>query len=173
MLTYKLFALDRLKPLVFDVLDNSLRHQKLRLREMGFNPKTVVIESGWKYQDFVYCMDIISQASNLILAIKMDGLKVVLLVLGILMVAVPCSYGVSVACMEVYDEGRAPAVFRSPECHDWVLSAKAHQNETMNCHEITFLELDNCARENGQEDVRVGVVAVFDGQIGKEASEMA
>lgn len=63
----------------------------------------------------------------------MGGLKVVLLVLGILMFAVPCSYGVSVACMEVYDEGRAPAVFRSPECHDWVLSAKAHQNETMNC----------------------------------------
>lgn len=39
--------------------------------------------------------------------------------------------------------------------------------------EIKFLELDNCAGENGQEDVRVGVVAVFDGHIGKEASEMA
>lgn len=118
----------------------------------------------------------------------MGGLKVVLLVLGILMFAVPCSYGVSVACMEDYDEGRAPAVFRSPECHDWVLSAKAHQNETMNCQFETTqgrrryqedrisCNLDMqipLLGKNGQEDVRVGVVAVFDGHIGKDASEMA
>ncbi|KAH7838354.1 hypothetical protein Vadar_025327 [Vaccinium darrowii] len=122
------------------------------------------------------------------LALKMGGLKVVFLVLGVLMFAIPCSYGVSVACMAVYDEGGAPAVFKSPECHDWVLSAKAGHNETMNCQfestkgrrryqeDRISCNLDMkipLLGENGLEDVRVGVVAVFDGHIGQEASEMA
>ena len=65
--------------------------------------------------------------------LKMGGLKVVLLLLGVFMCVIPFSYGLSESCMTVYDEGRAPAVLRSPECPDWVLSAEFHQNQKVNC----------------------------------------
>ncbi|CAL5353740.1 unnamed protein product [Camellia sinensis] len=92
------------------------------------------------------------------------------LLLGVVMPAIPISYGLSVSCMAVYDEGSTPAVFRSPECPDWVLSPKSHQNQIMNCQFATTpgrrkYQEDRFSCKNGPKDVRLGVVAVFDGHI--------
>ncbi|XP_057514965.1 putative protein phosphatase 2C 76 isoform X2 [Actinidia eriantha] len=116
--------------------------------------------------------------------LKMGGLKVVLLLLGVFMCVIPFSYGLSESCMMVYDEGRAPAVLRSPECPDWVLSAESrlncqfsttqgrrrYQEDHISCNLNMKIPLSG---ENGPKNINVGVVAVFDGHIGKEASEMA
>ncbi|GFZ04345.1 kinase superfamily protein [Actinidia rufa] len=116
--------------------------------------------------------------------LKMGGLKVVLLLLGVFMCVIPFSYGLSESCMMVYDEGRAPAVLRSPECPDWVLSAESrlncqfsttqgrrrYQEDHISCNLDMKIPLSG---ENGPKNINVGVVAVFDGHIGKEASEMA
>ncbi|PSS07287.1 Protein phosphatase 2C 51 [Actinidia chinensis var. chinensis] len=128
------------------------------------------------------------QESSSIMKLKMGGLKAVLLLLGVFMCVIPFSYGLSESCMMVYDEGRAPAVHRSPECSDWVLSAESRQNQKVNCQFSTTqgrrryqedhisCNLDMkipLSGENGPKNINVGVVAVFDGHIGKEASEMA
>ncbi|XP_057460951.1 probable protein phosphatase 2C 51 isoform X2 [Actinidia eriantha] len=97
------------------------------------------------------------------------------------------THEVSVSCMMVYDEGGASAVLESPECPQWGLSAQS-QNRTRNC-QFAMLQGHREYQEDriacnlkmsipvlgkdGLKEVLVGVVAVFDGHGGKEASEMA
>lgn len=111
-----------------------------------------------------------------------------LLLLGILFIAIPSSYGVSVSCMMAYDEGGISSVLESPECSEWVLSTGSLQNKTVNCQSATLqghreyqedrilchldLKIPRLGK-NGLEEGTVGVMAVFDGHGGKEASEMA
>ena len=64
----------------------------------------------------------------------MNEFKIVSLLLGFFVCRVRSSYGVSVSCMIVYDEGGAAAVFRSPACPDW----KPIQNQTFNCQFATI-----------------------------------
>ena len=69
---------------------------------------------------------------------KMVGFKMSLLLLGILFIAIPSSYGVSVSCMMAYDEGGISSVLESPECSEWVLSTGSLQNKTVNCQSATL-----------------------------------
>ena len=68
----------------------------------------------------------------------MEGFKMSLLLLGILFIAIPSSYGVSVSCMMAYDEGGISSVLESPECSEWVLSTGSLQNKTVNCQSATL-----------------------------------
>ncbi|KAL6505156.1 hypothetical protein OROGR_024973 [Orobanche gracilis] len=95
---------------------------------------------------------------------------------------------VPVSCMMAYEEGGAPAVFRSPECPQWSLSTKSSKNSTRNCHSATLqghreyqedrvtCNLDMRLPFSGAsvpEEITVGIAAIFDGHGGEEASEMA
>ncbi|XP_073300289.1 probable protein phosphatase 2C 51 isoform X1 [Primulina huaijiensis] len=109
--------------------------------------------------------------------------------LGVLLCTIPfIAHGVSVSCMMAYEEGGAPAVFNSPECPQWFLSAESSQNSTKNCQFATLqghreyqedritCDLDMKLPFSGKdvvEEVTVGVAAIFDGHGGEEASELA
>jgi hypothetical protein len=67
----------------------------------------------------------------------MEGFKIGVM-LGLLAIMIPSSYGVSVSCMMAYDEGGVFAVLESPECSEWVLSAGSPQNQTVNCQSATL-----------------------------------
>ncbi|KAK3009173.1 hypothetical protein RJ639_014008, partial [Escallonia herrerae] len=97
---------------------------------------------------------------RIISEIQMGVVKIVLLLLGLIVCTIPHSDGLS--CKTIYEEGGAPAVFDSPDCDEQIVLARFLQNQTVNCEFST-----------SQGRRRVGVVAVFDGHIGKEASEMA
>lgn len=79
-------------------------------------------------------------------------------------------------------------MLESPECSEWALSAGCPQNQTVNCQSATLqghreYQEDRIVchlhmkipllGKNGLEEVTVGVVAVFDGHGGNEASEVA
>ncbi|XP_071920281.1 probable protein phosphatase 2C 51 isoform X2 [Coffea arabica] len=125
---------------------------------------------------------------------KIALVRVLAVALSLCAVVRCCSaHHVSVACMMAYDEGGSPALFRSQECplREWTPSNGVSQNHpTANCGfaaailqgrrnyqedriacnpamKIPFLGND------GQENVNVGVAAVFDGHGGAEASEFA
>ncbi|XP_075641137.1 putative protein phosphatase 2C 51 isoform X1 [Castanea sativa] len=118
----------------------------------------------------------------------MKGFKISILWLGIFVLAIPSSYGVSVSCMMAYDEGGISTVLESPECSEWVLSTESLQNKTLNCQSATLqghrdyqedrilchldMKIPRLGK-SGLEEGKVGVMAVFDGHGGKEASEMA
>ncbi|OVA05389.1 Protein phosphatase 2C (PP2C)-like domain [Macleaya cordata] len=85
-------------------------------------------------------------------------------------------------------EGGVPAVFQSPKCPRWSLSNEAFQWRMENCQSArlqgrrnyqedrTFCALDMkipFPGRTGIKEVTVGIVAVFDGHRGAEASEMA
>ena len=63
----------------------------------------------------------------------MEGFKISVLWLGIFVLVIPSSYGVSVSCMMAYDEGGISTVSESPECSGWVLSLESLQNKIVNC----------------------------------------
>ncbi|KAK0583551.1 hypothetical protein LWI29_038121 [Acer saccharum] len=112
--------------------------------------------------------------------LKMVGLEIVAVVVGL--VLVKSSNGVSVSCMMAYDEGGAPAAFKSEECFQWLLSAP---NQTTNCQFSQLQGLRKYQEDRischlhfnipllGKKEVTVGIIGVFDGHGGKEASEMA
>ncbi|PSS06372.1 Protein phosphatase 2C 51 [Actinidia chinensis var. chinensis] len=118
-----------------------------------------------------------------------EGFKIVFVVLlRLFLFAFSSStHEVSVSCMMVYDEGSASDVLESPECPQWGLSAQS-QNRTRNC-QFAMLQGHREYQEDriacnlkmsipilgkdGPKEVLVGVVAVFDGHGGKEASEIA
>ncbi|KAL2510733.1 Protein phosphatase 2C family protein [Abeliophyllum distichum] len=102
--------------------------------------------------------------------------------------------GESPTCLTVYREGGAPAVFQSPKCPRWKLAnynsdSKPHsQSPTATCqsamHQGRRKSQEDrvlCALDiripfpgaNGVKEVTVGIMAVFDGHNGAEASEMA
>ncbi|GKU86510.1 hypothetical protein SLEP1_g1023 [Rubroshorea leprosula] len=122
----------------------------------------------------------------MILAFKFD-----LVVLGFLLCATALCYGESSTCLTVYKEGGAPAVFQSPKCPRWKLPAhdsRARAATTTRCQSAMLQgrrkSLEDrilCALDiyipfltkTGIKRVAVGIVAVFDGHNGAEASEMA
>lgn len=77
----------------------------------------------------------------------MKGFKISILWLGISVLVIPSSYGVSVSCMMAYDEGGISTVLESPECSEWVLSTESLQNKTLNCQSATLQ-----GHRNYQED---------------------
>ncbi|XP_048138617.1 probable protein phosphatase 2C 51 [Rhodamnia argentea] len=103
------------------------------------------------------------------------------------------SRGESSTCLMVYKEGGAPAVFQSPKCPRWKLPdhASSHPRATAaatRCHvamlqgrrkyqeDRAFCAVDVLIPfpgKSGLEEVTVGIIAVFDGHNGAEASEMA
>ncbi|KAK9067618.1 hypothetical protein SSX86_011729 [Deinandra increscens subsp. villosa] len=111
-------------------------------------------------------------------------------VLGFLIGIITLTAGESPTCLAVYKEGGAPAVFRSPQCPTWS-SPKHHddsrkrrftcqsatrQGRRKSLEDRTFCTLDfriPILGTNGIRDTSVGIVAVFDGHNGAEASEMA
>ncbi|KAF3771985.1 putative protein phosphatase 2C 51 [Nymphaea thermarum] len=88
-------------------------------------------------------------------------------------------------CLMVYKSGGAPAVFRSPKCSRWRPPAEYRRAD---CH-VTSLQGRRRSQEDrafcalntriplpgrkGPKEINVGLVAVFDGHNGDEASEMA
>ncbi|XP_062197155.1 uncharacterized protein LOC133900076 isoform X2 [Phragmites australis] len=122
-------------------------------------------------------------------------LLLLLLVLVALPALLPRCAGESVTCLAVYREGGAPAVFQSAHCPRWTLlpggDGDGGQSSPRACHVAA-----DRGRRRSQEDravcalgiripfigtsqqmrikeADVGVVAVFDGHNGAEASEMA
>ncbi|CAA2974745.1 uncharacterized protein LOC111411818 isoform X2 [Olea europaea var. sylvestris] len=102
--------------------------------------------------------------------------------------------GESPTCLTVYREGGAPAVFQSPKCPRWKLSnynsdiKQQPQSPTTTCqlamHQGRRKSQEDrvlCALDiripfpgaDGIKEVTVGIMAVFDGHNGAEASETA
>ncbi|XP_022996359.1 uncharacterized protein LOC111491615 isoform X1 [Cucurbita maxima] len=95
----------------------------------------------------------------------------------------------SSTCLMVYKEGGAPAVFQSPKCPLWKLSdytfqspnaphcqIAMHQGRRKYQEDRTLCALDiriPFPSKTGIMEVPVGIIAVFDGHNGAEASEMA
>ncbi|KAL6654871.1 hypothetical protein ACP70R_008336 [Stipagrostis hirtigluma subsp. patula] len=121
------------------------------------------------------------------------GLLLPVLALAALLAPPPRCAGESATCLAVYREGGAPAVFQSAHCPRWTLlppggEGDGGQRSPRGCHVAS-----DRGRRRSQEDravcalgiripfiermrineVEVGVVAVFDGHNGAEASEMA
>ncbi|TVU20682.1 hypothetical protein EJB05_32865, partial [Eragrostis curvula] len=123
------------------------------------------------------------------------GLLVPLLILVLITLPaqLPRCASESATCLAVYREGGAPVVFQSAHCQRWTLlpaggEGDGTQSSPRGCHVVT-----DRGRRRSQEDravcalgiripfiermrikeVDVGVVAVFDGHNGAEASEMA
>ncbi|GAY55738.1 hypothetical protein CUMW_166470 [Citrus unshiu] len=115
-------------------------------------------------------------------------------VLGFITVAIVThaatrSSGESSTCLTVYKEGGAPAVFQSPKCPRWKLSdynspprttsrcqSAMRQGRRKSQEDRTLCALDlhiPFPGRRGRQEVTVGIVAVFDGHNGAEASELA
>ncbi|KAL4558741.1 hypothetical protein LXL04_036943 [Taraxacum kok-saghyz] len=114
----------------------------------------------------------------------------ILSVLGFVIWTIPRTAGESSTCLEVYKEGGAPAVFQSPKCPRWSLpkhdrriqstagrcQSATRQGRRKSLEDRTFCTMDiriPFPDFNGIRDTSVGIVAVFDGHNGAEASEMA
>ncbi|KAK9945230.1 hypothetical protein M0R45_010755 [Rubus argutus] len=119
----------------------------------------------------------------------MEVLTFHLFLLGFLLSVATRSHGESSTCLTVYKQGGAPAVFQSPKCPRWKHSDyTSHSRSTARCQSAmlqgrrksmedrTLCVLDlriPFPGKVGIKDVTVGVVAVFDGHNGAEASDMA
>ncbi|XP_058105319.1 uncharacterized protein LOC131248856 isoform X4 [Magnolia sinica] len=108
--------------------------------------------------------------------------------LGFLSAIVSLSSQESSTCLTVYKEGGAPAVFQSPKCPRWTLSTDGLRRRATNCQSAVLQGRRNHQEDRtlcvldmripfpsrmGVKEVSVGIVAVFDGHNGAEASEMA
>ncbi|KNA05523.1 hypothetical protein SOVF_189480 isoform A [Spinacia oleracea] len=93
----------------------------------------------------------------------------------------------SESCIRLYKEGGAPAVLHSPECSFQYILPREH-NHTTKCQfaslqgrrkyqeDRVLCDLDmqiDLLGNLGQENLKIGIAAVFDGHGGKEASELA
>lgn len=120
--------------------------------------------------------------------------KFQLAVLGFLLYVTPRCCAESFTCLTVYRQGGAPAVFQSPKCPRWKLPPRDSRaratttSKTARCQSAmlqgrrksledrTLCALDiyiPFPSKMGIKKVAVGIVAVFDGHNGAEASEMA
>ncbi|MED6184314.1 hypothetical protein PIB30_046255 [Stylosanthes scabra] len=115
-------------------------------------------------------------------------------------IKIPSARGESSTCLTVYRNGGAPAVFKSPKCPRWKLrDAQGHDSDYHRSHRspphapprchTDMLQGSRSSQEDrtlcvldlripfpgadGIREVVVGIVAVFDGHNGAEASEMA
>ncbi|XP_057423128.1 uncharacterized protein LOC130717044 isoform X3 [Lotus japonicus] len=132
-----------------------------------------------------------TESPNMVSKNNISSLHHLLLALGFLLSAtLPFALGESSTCLTVYKTGGAPAVFQSPKCPRWKLSDynDSPPQTTARCQSAVLQ-----GRRKSQEDralclldiripfpgavgikeVAVGIVAVFDGHNGEEASEMA
>ncbi|XP_020099781.1 uncharacterized protein LOC109718161 isoform X2 [Ananas comosus] len=114
-----------------------------------------------------------------------------LLLLLIVAASILPSAAESPSCVAVYNEGGAPAVLRSPQCPRWTLLQRrpspppppqrgchvaAHQGRRRSQEDRTFCALGiriPFIGRTGIKEVDLGMVAVFDGHNGSEASDMA
>ncbi|XP_062022295.1 uncharacterized protein LOC133738725 isoform X2 [Rosa rugosa] len=112
-----------------------------------------------------------------------------LFILGFLLAVATRSHGESSTCLTVYKEGGAPAVFQSPKCPRWKHSDYTSDSRTTSRCQSAMLQGRRRSMEDrtlcaldlripfpgrvGIKEVTVGVVAVFDGHNGAEASDMA
>ncbi|KAJ4848090.1 hypothetical protein Tsubulata_047020 [Turnera subulata] len=118
--------------------------------------------------------------------------KFVVLAFTIAVYLTPLSAGESSTCLTVYKEGGAPAVFQSPKCPRWNLpnhnspprttsygsrcQSASLQGRRRSQEDRTLCALDlhiPFPGKVGVKEVVVGIVAVFDGHNGAEASDMA
>ncbi|KAK6937572.1 Protein kinase domain [Dillenia turbinata] len=112
----------------------------------------------------------------------------ILFLLGFLLCVSHRIYGESLTCLTIYKQGGAPAVFQSPKCPRWKLSDHRSKSPPLTCssamlqgrrksqEDRTICALDLQIPFPGKEGIQmvsVGIVAVFDGHNGAEASEMA
>ncbi|CAL0320562.1 unnamed protein product [Lupinus luteus] len=92
---------------------------------------------------------------------------------------IPFTQSESSTCLTVYNSGGAPAVFQSPKCPRWKLSDyDSPSQSTARCHNAILQgrrisQEDHTLCVNGIKEVVVGIVAVFDGHNGAEASDTA
>ncbi|XP_074316167.1 uncharacterized protein LOC141652544 isoform X2 [Silene latifolia] len=115
-------------------------------------------------------------------------LEILTITTCILLSAITSYSAESSKCLSVYNEGGAPAVFQSPKCPRWKLADDQspprnprcqfaiHQGRRRYQEDRIFCALDiriPFPSLTGLTEVAVGVVAVFDGHNGSEASEMA
>lgn len=107
----------------------------------------------------------------------------------IMLAVATLSHGESSTCLTVYKEGGAPAVFQSPKCPRWTHSDYASYSRSTSRCQTAMLQGRRKSLEDrtlcaldlripfpgkaGVKEVTVGIVAVFDGHNGAEASEMA
>ncbi|KAL0925846.1 hypothetical protein M5K25_004217 [Dendrobium thyrsiflorum] len=96
--------------------------------------------------------------------------------LGFLLI--PSFAGETQTCLAVYKEGGAPAVFQSPKCPRWTLPADAPSGPPTNCQVAVRQgrrrsQEDRAVWRKGIKEILVGIVAVFDGHNGAEASDLA
>ncbi|PIN06965.1 Serine/threonine protein phosphatase [Handroanthus impetiginosus] len=125
---------------------------------------------------------------------KFRELDLLIILIGFTLWAGSSVAGESLTCLAVYEEGGAPAVFQSPKCPRWILSNfKSKPNRHYGSPSATCQAAMLQGRRKSQEDrtlcvfdlripfpgpsgvkeVKVGIMAVFDGHNGPEASEMA
>ncbi|XP_021770295.1 probable protein phosphatase 2C 51 [Chenopodium quinoa] len=117
----------------------------------------------------------------------MENFKIECILVGVLFNIIVGCHGRSHSCMRLYNEGGAPAVLQSSECSFEYVHPK-NPNHTTKCQcsslkgrrkyqeDRVFCDLDmqiDLLGNLGQENVKIGVAAVFDGHGGKEASELA
>ncbi|KAF5735618.1 RecName: Full Probable protein phosphatase 2C 51 Short [Tripterygium wilfordii] len=121
----------------------------------------------------------------------MAVIKVILVIFALfLLCALLSSTTTSVSsCTAYYNDGGAAAVFQSPEC-GWSMSYYGvSKNHTMNCQSATLqgrrdyqedrilcdldVKIPFSAKNGLNQDMTVGIAAIFDGHGGSEASEMA
>ncbi|KAG6489658.1 hypothetical protein ZIOFF_050934 [Zingiber officinale] len=102
--------------------------------------------------------------------------------------SIPPNSGESLTCLSVYREGGAPAVFHSAKCPRWTLLPDSHRLPPPNCQAAVHqgrrrsqedrvvcalgMRIPFAGRK-GIEELDVGLVAIFDGHNGAEASDMA
>ncbi|KAE9589184.1 hypothetical protein Lal_00000408 [Lupinus albus] len=107
----------------------------------------------------------------------------------VFLLSIPFAHSESSTCLTVYNNGGAPAVFKSPKCPRWKLSHyDSPSQSTARCHNailqgrrISQEDRTLCLQDlhipfpgtNGIKDVVLGIVAVFDGHNGAEASDTA
>ncbi|KAG8389301.1 hypothetical protein BUALT_Bualt02G0215200 [Buddleja alternifolia] len=125
---------------------------------------------------------------------KIGEFYLLIILLGFAFCSKTSVAGESPECFTVYKEGGAPAVFQSPKCPRWTLSNfKSNTNRRSQSPPSTCLSAMLQGRRKSQEDrtmcafdlrvpfpgpkgireVNIGIMAVFDGHNGSEASDMA
>uniref|UniRef100_A0A0A0LLR7 PPM-type phosphatase domain-containing protein n=1 Tax=Cucumis sativus TaxID=3659 RepID=A0A0A0LLR7_CUCSA len=120
---------------------------------------------------------------------KIEATNFYTVLLWFMVYAITHCFAESSTCLMVYKEGGAPAVFQSPKCPLWEHSdytfqspnaphcqIAMHQGRRKYQEDRTLCALDvriPFPSKTGLMEVPVGIIAVFDGHNGAEASEMA
>lgn len=117
----------------------------------------------------------------------MEKFKILCIVVGVLLSIIVGCRGRFDSCIRLYKEGGAPAVLQSPECSFEYIHPRSH-NHTTKCQSASLkgrrkhqedrvlcnldMQIDLLGNLD-QENLKIGVAAMFDGHGGEEASELA